>query len=159
MASTVLDLGTRSMQMNRRRRGVGGLAASLIVIVVIGVSPASARGIAGGAGSSHSLSTMSHSGRMSGAHHSHFVARVHFGHFHDFPMHHHHHRGELSGWLWPWGYYDDFGWGLPQYHPADTIAEESDGGRMPLARRYEPPTVEASPSGVSIMRGPGSRHF
>ncbi len=154
------DLATPPTQTIWRRCGiVSVLAASLIAIVGIGLSPASARGITGGAGSSRSVSMMSHPSRTSGAHHGHFVASAHFGHLHDFRTRHHHPHDELSGWFWPWGFYDDFGSAFPQYGPADMTAEEYDGGGMPLARRYERPTVETTPSGVTIIRGPGSRHF
>ncbi len=142
-----------------RCRIVGVVAASLIAMVAIGISPASARGIAGGTAGSRSASTMPHPSPARGAHPGAFFTSAHFGHRHDFRNHHHRRHDELSGWLWPWGLYDDFGSGFREYGPADMTATDDDRGRMPLTRRYEPPTVETTPSGVTILRGPGSRHF
>jgi len=64
---------------------------------------------------------------------------------------------------------DDFGAGFfplgwPLAEPDLATADESDGmGWVPPrfwmpVERYQPPTVEKTPSGVTIIRGPGSSH-
>jgi hypothetical protein len=75
---------------------------------------------------------------------------------------HHGDRDELAGGFFPFGFFPAFGW--PDLQPDSAIAD--DGGEAdwgtPLfwrpVERYEPPTVEKSPSGVIIIRGPGSHH-
>jgi hypothetical protein len=73
-----------------------------------------------------------------------------------------HHRGHdvFADGFFPFGFFT--GWPA---EPDLTVAPDEGVGvdwrRLPFwARldRYEPPTVEKSPSGVTIIRGPGSHH-
>jgi hypothetical protein len=79
-----------------------------------------------------------------------------FGRFHH---HHHHHHGGF----FPFGFFAGGGWpGWPTAQPdmaADDEADELDWLRARWRSRYERPTVEKTPSGVTVIRGPGSHHF
>ncbi|HKX11483.1 MAG TPA: hypothetical protein VJN67_25000 [Stellaceae bacterium] len=76
-------------------------------------------------------------------------------------FHHAHHRDRdlFVGGFFPFG----FGWPISE---PDLTATADDGDGIDWRRppfwlhvdRYEPPTVEESPSGVTIIRGPGSHH-
>jgi len=61
----------------------------------------------------------------------------------------------FGGWGgWGWG---DFGGPFPSTQPIQPVIT-GDLAPAPRPQRYEPPTVETTPSGVTIVRGPGSRH-
>lgn len=89
-----------------------------------------------------------------------FGRRDDFGRTHGFRRFHHHRRDLLAESFFPWG----FGWPLLQSDfPSEPIdaSDEADWRSLPFWRqfdRYQPPTVEKSPSGVTIIRGPGSHH-
>lgn len=79
----------------------------------------------------------------------------------------HRHGDRLFGrGFLPFGFYGGFGW--PDFEPAlaatspDPDANDDTRWRglsfSGRPDRYEPPTVEQSPSGVTIIRGPGSHH-
>ncbi len=74
---------------------------------------------------------------------------------------HHHRRDFLDNGLFPFGFFGAW----PSVEPDLSAAADdvSDDGDAPSFRRrperYEPPTVETSPSGVIIIRGPGSHRF
>jgi hypothetical protein len=93
-----------------------------------------------------------------------FFARDDFDRFHDFRRFRDRRRGEFGDGFFPFGF-GDFGWGWPAGQTdlpvlGDGIGSGGDPG-PPLERRlgrYEPPTTETTPSGVTIIRGPGSRH-
>jgi hypothetical protein len=80
---------------------------------------------------------------------------------HGFRRFHHRDRDLFADGFFPFGF---FGWpalepdiGVAQADPGD----EPDWRSFPFWRqfdRYQPPTVEKSPSGVTIIRGPGSHH-
>lgn len=75
---------------------------------------------------------------------------------------HHRDRDVFAGDFFPFGFW---GWPWPQTDVAantDALSGEETDWRSSLFRawldRYQPPTVEKSPSGVTIIRGPGSHH-
>lgn len=76
-------------------------------------------------------------------------------------FHHAHHRDRhrFDDGFFPFG----FGWPISEPDLAGTV-DDGDGidwRRPPFwlhVDQYEPPTVEESPSGVTIIRGPGSHH-
>jgi len=82
------------------------------------------------------------------------VARQ-FGRFH------HRDRDMFADGFFPFGFFPGFGWpDQPDLAAADQ-GDQPDWRSLPFwARvdRYEPPTVEKAPSGVTIIRGPGSHH-
>ena len=62
----------------------------------------------------------------------------------------------FGGWGgWGWG---DFGGPFQGTQPIQPVIT-GDPAPAPRPQRYEPPTVETTPEGVTIVRGPGSRHF
>jgi hypothetical protein len=72
---------------------------------------------------------------------------------------HHHDHDLFADGSFPFG----FGWPAsePDFSAAADEANPGDWHRPPYwfrFDRYEPPTVEKSPSGVTIIRGPGSHH-
>jgi hypothetical protein len=75
---------------------------------------------------------------------------------------HHHGHGNFADGFFPFGFFPGFGW--PVAEPDVALADGGDemSWGMPLfwrpVERYEPPTVEKAPSGVTIIRGPGSHH-
>jgi hypothetical protein len=92
-----------------------------------------------------------------------FFARGDFDRFRDFRRFHRRDRDEFADGFFPFGSVGDFGWGWPGAQP-DLFAG-GDGPELiddpPFQRRfgrYERPTVETTASGVTIIRGPGSRH-
>jgi hypothetical protein len=81
----------------------------------------------------------------------------------DFRRFHDHEHDDFGGGFFPFGFWPDFGWPVAQ---SDVAAADDTGGMgwgtpyfwpRPV-ERYEPPTVEKTPSGVTIIRGPGSPH-
>ncbi len=86
--------------------------------------------------------------------------REDFNRAHDFRRFHRRHRAFADAFF-PWG----FGWPYVQSDfaggPSVDSGDQVDGNDLPFwpqFDRYEPPTVEKSPSGVTIIRGPGSHH-
>jgi len=85
-----------------------------------------------------------------------------FDRFHDFHRRFHHHRRDfLDDGFFPFGFFGSW----PSVEP-DLSAAADDGSDDGDARsfrrrpeRYESPTVEMTPSGVTIIRGPGSHRF
>jgi hypothetical protein len=74
-------------------------------------------------------------------------------------FHHHHDRDAFENGFFPFG----FGWPVAQPDLAPTVDEsdQTEGPWPPVWVRidsYERPTVEKAPSGVTIIRGPGSHH-
>jgi len=85
-----------------------------------------------------------------------------FDRFHDFHRRFHHHRRDfLNDGFFPFGFFGSW----PSVEPDLSAAADdgSDDGDAPSLRRrgerYEAPTVETTPSGVTIIRGPGSHRF
>ena len=76
---------------------------------------------------------------------------------------HNRERDEFRGGFFPFGFWPSFGWPAAQ---SDLVTADDTGGTgwdTPFlwprpVERYEPPTVEKTPSGVTIIRGPGSPH-
>lgn len=76
---------------------------------------------------------------------------------------HNRERDEFRGGFFPFGFWPSFGWPAAQ---SDLVTANDTGGTgwdTPFlwprpVERYEPPTVEKTPSGVTIIRGPGSPH-
>jgi len=92
-----------------------------------------------------------------------FFARGDFDRFRDFRRFHRRDRDEFADGFFPFGSFGDFGWGWPGAQPGPLAG--GGGPELiddpPLQRRsgrYERPTVETTASGVTIIRGPGSRH-
>jgi len=93
-----------------------------------------------------------------------FFAREDRDRFRDFRRFDRRRRGEFADGFFPFGF-GDFGWGWPAGQTdlpvlgAGSVAGDDPG--PPVERRlgrYEPPTIKTTPSGVTIIRGPGSRH-
>jgi hypothetical protein len=85
-----------------------------------------------------------------------------FDRFHDFRrFHHRHHRDFLDDRFFPFGFFG--GWPSAEPDLSAAADDGSDDGDAPSFRRrgerYESPTVEQTPSGVTIIRGPGSHRF
>jgi hypothetical protein len=59
----------------------------------------------------------------------------------------------------PFGSWGDFGWPSPSTQLIQPAVTGDPPAAAPRPQRYEPPTVETTSSGVTIVRGPGSRHF
>lgn len=85
-----------------------------------------------------------------------------FRHAHEFRRFHGHERGDFANGFFPFGFWPGFGWPVAQQ---DLAAADDTGGMdsgppffWPQVERYQPPTVEKTPSGVTIIRGPGSSH-
>jgi hypothetical protein len=78
-----------------------------------------------------------------------------------------HHRDEFADTFFPFGFSGDFGSPVAQsdLSAAANGTEEGDDGDsrgLPFrtrGERYERPSVEKTPSGVTIIRGPGSHHI
>jgi hypothetical protein len=78
-----------------------------------------------------------------------------------------HHRDEFADTFFPFGFSGDFGSSVAQsdLSAAANGTEEGDDGDwrgLPFhtrGERYERPSVEKTPSGVTIIRGPGSHHI
>ncbi len=85
-----------------------------------------------------------------------------FDRFRDFHRRFHHHRRDfLDDGLFPFAFFG--GWPSAESDLSAVADDGSDDGDAPSfrrrAERYEAPTVEKTPSGVTIIRGPGSHHF
>jgi hypothetical protein len=88
-----------------------------------------------------------------------------FGRRRDFR--HRHHRDEFADTFFPFGFSGDFSSPVAQsdLSAAANGTEEGDDGDwrgLPFrtrGERYERPSVEKTPSGVTIIRGPGSHHI
>jgi len=85
-----------------------------------------------------------------------------FDRFRDFHRRFHNHRRDFLGdGFFPFGFFGSW----PSVEPDLSAAADdgSDDGDAQSFRqrpeRYEPPTVENTPSGVTIIRGPGSHRF
>jgi hypothetical protein len=93
---------------------------------------------------------------VSGGRHTQSVVSLHRIH-----VRHLHHRDHdlFADGFFPFG----LGWPVsdPDFAPAVDETNGTDWRPPPFwfrFDRYEPPTVEKSPSGVTIIRGPGSHH-
>lgn len=157
--------------------GVGGLPA-----------PASARGMSGGTGSPSAGSSSSGrmvsapatgprrfsalrahpviSVRRFGFRREDFAALESFKHGRGFRRFRHHDRDEFADGFFPFGFFGGVGGPVIPSDLSEMAAfdgnDDGDWRRLPFwARfdRYERPTVEKTPSGVTIIRGPGSHHF
>jgi len=78
-------------------------------------------------------------------------------------FHHHRDRDALEDAFFPFGFLDGLGWPVGQPDLAlSGDADDQTAWRGPpfwiQVDRYERPTVEKTPSGVTIIRGPGSHH-
>ncbi len=77
---------------------------------------------------------------------------------------HHRDRGRFANAFFPFGFFSGFSWPFVEPELAAAAADQGDQADWPnvpfwlRADRYEPPTVEKAPSGVTIIRGPGSHH-
>ena len=149
--------GTRGMMA--RRLCVSVLTALLVAAGTSGLaSPARANGSpvgsvsVGSASGSRMISSPAPGARRLGTRH--LRATVSVRHFH-----HHHDRDAFENGFFPFG----FGWSVVQPDLSPTVDETDDteGRWAPVwvrLERYERPTVEKAPSGVTIIRGPGSHH-
>jgi hypothetical protein len=158
------------------RRLVMGLLAGLVIAVGTGApaAPAAARNtgggfISGGGPSSPTIAMTSHVGatrsrptasvRRSHSRDEAFFRDAVFERSRDVRRHRHRHRDEFADGFFPFGFASGFDWPAA---PAPDAGDE-DARRGPLFRtrieRDERPTVEVSPSGVTIIRGPGSHHI
>jgi len=186
LAIEARPISTVGLQAAARSRAFGLIAAVILMIAATSwlATAAGARGMGGG---SHGGSHGSHSfagarsfgGAHSGAHFfagfgsgRRFLADGRFGHFNRFSrFSDRRFRNRFDGGFnngffpfgfsgdfgFPFGSWGDFGWPFPSnqlIQPAVT----DDPPVAPRPQRYEPPTVETTPSGVTIVRGPGSRH-
>jgi hypothetical protein len=72
-----------------------------------------------------------------------------------------HHRRDLDDGFFPFGFFGS--WPTTELDLSAAPDDSSDDGDAPPFRRrverYEAPTVENTPSGVTIIRGPGSHRF
>ena len=140
-------------------------------------SPASPRGMTGGSISHDSLSA----GRTTGDHtqfsglrarridsrRDRFFAREDRDRFGEFRRFRRRDRDGFGDGFFPVGDFGDFGWPYwphpqPDSAAAGNVSDGVDDPGPPFPNRfgrYEPPTVETTPSGVTIVRGPGSHHF
>ena len=181
MLNRAPDRSPRGPHRPTRQPAVGCLAVSLIVGILTAfvagglATPASARGMSGASGGGHGSAGIGHPvARGSGAHvrsrssthahREHLFADNDFSRFHDFRRFHHRHGDEFANGVFPWGFgLFDEDWPGARSDLADVASrDETDGRSWPFRGRvehYEPPTVEVTPSGVTIMRGPGSHHF
>lgn len=149
--------GTRGMLA--RRLCVSVLTTLLVAAGASGLtSPARANGSpvgsvsVGSASGGRMISAPMPRARSHGTRH--FRATVLFRRFH-----HHHDRDAFESGFFPFG----FGSSVAQPDLAPTVDQSDDTeGRWPplwvRLDRYERPTVEKAPSGVTIIRGPGSHH-
>jgi len=76
---------------------------------------------------------------------------------------HHHNRHFFGQTFFPFGFFDGFGWPSVQSELAQApVGGDDVGDSSPPFQgrpaRYEPPKVETTASGVTIIRGPGSHH-
>ncbi len=77
---------------------------------------------------------------------------------------HHRDHGVFANTFFPFGFFGGSSWPFIEPELAAAAADQGDqvdwrGLPFWLRRdRYEPPTVEKAPSGVTIIRGPGSHH-
>lgn len=181
-AAAGTESGTRQFapscsRLSSRRHWIS-LLAGLLIAVGAGqlATPANARGMHGGsignetpadhASLSFGRSTM----EFNGAHAPRFAfrrdggfAREDFDRFRGLRRFHHRHRNESAEGFVPFGFFGDWGWPIAQTDllAGDEGSEAADERGPPFRKplgRYEPPTVETTPSGVTIIRGPGSRH-
>jgi hypothetical protein len=128
------------------------LAALLIAAVIGGVSISARANSPTGSVNGRSLRVGSlHTQRFVSPHGAHG-----FRHFH------HRDRDDFAGGFFPFGFWPSTGW--PDAEPDLAAADGADGFDWRMLRywrpveRYQPPTVEKTPSGVTIIRGPGSSH-
>jgi hypothetical protein len=82
----------------------------------------------------------------------------------DFRHFHHRHRDRFADGLFPFGFFGETGTSAAQsdLSAAGDDVGNGDGQGPPFqtrSTRYERPTVETTPSGVTIIRGPGSHRF
>ncbi len=163
-----------------RRLSVSLMTGFLITAVVGGLAlPASANNTPAG---SISMSSPSHgrmtSGTAMGSLHARSIIRLHrprfrsddFGARNDFERarefrrFHHGDHGVFANGFFPFGFFGGFSWPFIEPELAAAAADEgnqADWRSLPFwlrPDRYEPPTVEKAPSGVTIIRGPGSHH-
>ena len=150
--------GAGAYRATMRRIFVSLVSGLLVIVGTGGLAPlarANNNSLVG------SMSTSSSSGGRvvavtNGARPTRLIVSLHQMHSHHG---HHRHRDLLTNGFFPFG----FGWPIGEPDVTAT-ADDSDGidWRHPpfslRADRYEPPTVEKSPSGVTIVRGPGSHH-
>lgn len=97
----------------------------------------------------------SHSGREE------FEAREDFERAREFRRFHHRDRDRFADAFFPFGFFPGFGWFDQPELAAAPRDDQADWRSLPFwvrLDRYAPPTVETTPSGVTIIRGPGSHH-
>lgn len=175
--------GLRQCAISRRRFRVRRFWISLLTGLLIAAgadalaSPVSARGMSGGSISHGSLSAGRTTGdptqfsglraRRFDSRRDRFFAREDRDRFAEFRRFRRRDRDGFGDGFFPFGDFGDSGgpyWPYPQSDFA-AAGNVSDGVDDPTPRfpsrfgRYEPPTVETTPSGVTIVRGPGSHHF
>jgi hypothetical protein len=156
------------------RRLTIGLLAGLVIAVGTGApaAPAAARGtggglISGGGSSSPTVAKTSHVGTTRPRPTTALVRRSHwrdenffrdavFERSRDVRRHRHRHRDEFADGSFPFGFASGFDW--PTAPALDASDDDARRG-PPRIERDERPTVEVSPSGVTIIRGPGSHHM
>ncbi len=163
-----------------RRLTLSLLAGLLIAAGAIGLAlPASANNAPvgsvsmGSPGSGRMISTSPTGARHTrsilslhrfGARRERFEAREAFARAREFRRFHHRGRDVFADAFFPFGFFGGLGWPFTQPDLAVVATDEGDQAdwrTLPFwvrVDRYEPPTVEKAPSGVTIIRGPGSHH-
>lgn len=162
VAAAVVPADTKARGAGAYRAIVRRISASLLsgLLVILGTGwlalPARANNTSVGSVSTGSSSGGRMTAVASGARQTRSTVSLHQMDFH---RGHHRDRDRLAHGFFPFG----FGWPIGE---PDLTATADDGDAIDWRRppfwiqveRYEPPTVEKSPSGVTIIRGPGSHH-
>jgi len=185
LAIEARPISTVGLQAAARSRAFALIAAVILMVAAMSwlATAAGARGMGGGShGGSHGSHSFAGARSFGGAHSGarfgrHFFVDDRFARFNRFSrfsdrgFRNRFDGGFNNGFFpfdfsgdfgFPFGSWGDFGWPFPSsqlIQPAVTDDPPAAPPVAPRPQRYEPPTVETTPSGVTIVRGPGSRHF